>query len=281
MDQVCRRALETNTKNDTTIRLVYITNGTGNGFEMQLPFNPTPSFTSISYTDQKVINSWKRVIDTFKVAFPNHYLTNDFHPVNSSNAVADSVYLYARTKLPNRYGANAWWWTQNNTTLYASQYSILQHSSSNNIFSGVQIARSHTTDSALFGAGGIYGALSLAISNNVCYWEVWNQDIINTKLNALFTNSTTCTTLTDIHNKQNENEQIVIYPNPCSGRISLSIKTTAEFILIDRIGKIVFKKIITEDNSQNIQLPILPSGVYFARLETNGQYHYKKLMIEY
>jgi len=79
---------------------------------MQLPFDPTPSYTSIAYTDQKVIDSWKEVIDAFNSSFPNHYLTNDFHPVNQSNIVADSIYAYAKLNIGSRYGANGWWWTQ-------------------------------------------------------------------------------------------------------------------------------------------------------------------------
>jgi len=86
-----------------------------------LPFDPTPSYTSIAYTDQKVIDSWKEVIDAFNSSFPNHYLTNDFHPVNQSNIVADSIYAYAKLNIGSRYGANGWWWTQNNTSVYPSQ----------------------------------------------------------------------------------------------------------------------------------------------------------------
>ncbi len=50
-------------QNDTTISLVYMTSSTGNGFEMQLPFATTPTLLAVGYTDTKMINSWKTVIN--------------------------------------------------------------------------------------------------------------------------------------------------------------------------------------------------------------------------
>lgn len=114
-------ALGNRYQNDTTIVLVYMTHSTGNGYEMQLPFVTTPSLQVAGYTDTKMIQSWNKVINTFNGSFPNHYLTNDFHPVNGSNVVGDSVYIHATNVMGNRYGASAWWWTQKNTTVYPSQ----------------------------------------------------------------------------------------------------------------------------------------------------------------
>jgi hypothetical protein len=183
-------------KNDTTIQLVYITNASTNGFEMQLPFNPVPSYTSIGYSEQKVIDSWKRVMDTFNTAFPNHYLTNDFHPVNSSNLIADSLYAYGKNAIGNRYGANGWWFTQNNTSVYAPQYAILQNAGIDNRFSGIQMAYSGTASPGSFGTGGLPAALQLTSANNICYCEVWNSDITNGGFDSLFA-SFNCAALTD------------------------------------------------------------------------------------
>ena len=278
------RALGNKYKNDTTIRLVYITNATGNGIEMQLPFNPTPSYTSISYTDQKVINSWKQVIDTFKVAFPNHYLSNDFHPVNGSNAVADSVYNYAKLKIPNRYGANAWWWTQNNTTVYPSQYNILQNSASTNIFTGVQMALNATADSATFGAGGLHTALALAISKGVCYWEVWNQDIVNPNLASLLTNSTSCSTIMGVTETKNINENdYFIYPNPSTGKIVISFNNSIskqfDLKIFNQLGSLVHNQIFSNDPLASIDLSNFQTGIYFVYVSgDNREYHPQKLM---
>jgi hypothetical protein len=267
-------------KNDTTINLVYITNATANGFEMQLPFSPTPSYTSISYTDTKVINSWKQVIDTFSVVFPNHYLSNDFHPVNGSNTVADSIYAYAKLKISNRYGANAWWWTQNNTTYYSSQYNILLNSVINNTFTGIQMAYSGTTDSASFGAGGMPSALQLAISDGICYWEIWNQDIVNPNFTSLLTNST-CSGVTGIIEAKNKlATDFRLYPNP-SHDFSIIELSDQHFDLsiFDFMGRIIYQK---QNCFDKTMLPTqnYKKGVYFVQITTGkSQILNQKLII--
>ncbi len=178
-------------RNDTTVQLVYITNSSQNGFEMQIPFNPSPSYNAIGYSDDRMIASWKQVIDAFRLAFPNHYLTNDFHPVNGSNNVGDSAYAYAKQQLPQRYGANGWWWTQNNTAVYPVQFSILQQSGSSDPFTGIQMANSGINNAASFGTGGMPYALGLAITNHISYWELWNGDITDGSFDSLLSQAAT------------------------------------------------------------------------------------------
>ena len=280
------RALGNKYKNDTTIRLVYITNSTSNGFEMQLPFNPTPSYASLAYTDMKVINSWKQVIDTFKVAFPNHYLTNDFHPVNNSNVPADSIYAYAKAKIGSRYGANAWWWTQNNTTYYSAQNSIMLNSATNNNFTGVQMAYSGVTDSAQFGAGGMPAALQLAISDGICYWEIWNQDIVSTKFTSLLTNSTTCNSITGINETISTDQNgILLFPNPATNKLEIVLnKKTNEWTelkVFDNLGRLVLYQ-NGLNNLQTISLDVskLNEGLYFLNIiADNKEKYYSNFII--
>lgn len=259
-------------KDDTTITLVYITNSSANGYEMQLPYATTPTLAAAGYTDAKMIQSWKTVVDAFSAVFPNHYLSNDFHPVNNSNTVADSVYAYARTKAGSRYGANAWWWTQKNTTVYPSQYNILKHSASNNTFTGVQFAYSGTTDSAQFGAGGMPAALQLAVNDNVCYWELWNQDILNNKYDSLLknvacgkpTNSITTTTAW----------QPSIYPNPATHtlHIATGYAGTTNVQLYNTTGQCI-RSIRTKDDSIALPIADIPAGIYSIHIYTpDGNY---------
>ena len=252
---------------------------------MQLPFNPTPSYTSLAYTDQKVINSWKQVIDTFKVAFPNHYLTNDFHPVNSSNVPADSIYAYAKIKLGSRYGANAWWWTQNNTTYYSAQNSIMLNSAANNNFTGVQMAYSGVNDSAQFGAGGMPAALQLAISDGICYWEIWNQDIVSAKFTSLLTNSTTCSSITGI-NETIENDQngILVFPNPASNKLEVVLNTKInerlEVKMFDDLGNLVLHQNAL-NNLETISFDIskLAEGFYFINIVADSKRNYYRKFV--
>ncbi|MBI3257881.1 MAG: T9SS type A sorting domain-containing protein [Ignavibacteriae bacterium] len=266
---------------NTTIQLVYITNSSGNGFEMQLPFNPTPSYSTIAYTDQKIIDSWKKVIDIFNNSFPNHYLTNDFHPVNSSNIVADSIYAYAKLHIGSRYGANGWWWTQNNTGLYSSQYAILQNSATNNQFTGIQMAYSGTTSGSSFGTGGMPVALKLAISNHICYWEIWNNDITSGTFDTLLSNAV-CSPLGAEEITIIESG-ITITPNPSQDIFTITLKNNSieEIEVINELGQIIFRK----DNIKNNQYPLDfrggINGIYFLKVTDNKkEISYRKIILK-
>jgi hypothetical protein len=253
--------------NDTTIQLVYITNSSGNGFEMQLPFSPTPSYTSIAYTDQKIIDSWEEVIGSFNSSFPNHYLTNDFHPVNSSNIVADSIYAYAILNIGSRYGANGWWWTQNNTTVYPTQYAILQNSTTTNLFTGIQMARSGVTDSASFGAGGMPTALSLAISNQICYWEIWNNDITSGTFDTLLSNAV-CSPILGVEEANDIDNYLTVFPNPSQNIFSITLKNNhiEEVEVINELGQTIFRKDNIGNNQYSFSLGNTIDGIYFLKV---------------
>jgi len=51
------------------------------------------------------------------------------------------------------------------------------------------MAHSGITSPGSFGTGGMPTALSLAISNNICYWEIWNNDITNGSFDTLLSNA--------------------------------------------------------------------------------------------
>lgn len=269
--------------NDTTIQLVYITNSSANGFEMQLPFNPTPSYSTIGYTDQKVIDSWKQVIDTFNLAFPYHYLTNDFHPVNSSNAVADSLYAYANQKIGLRYGANGWWWTQNNTGLYSSQYDILQNSSLNNLFTGIQMAYSGANSPGSFGTGGLPAALNLAISNHICYWEIWNTDITDGSFDSLFSTAV-CQPLLGSEEINKAENKVSIFPNPFQNQFTVLLKENCIYGLeiIDEFGQTVFRKENINQSLFSCNPGIVKRGLFILKItDINKSISYKKILLDY
>lgn len=265
---------------NTTIELVYITNSSANGFEMQLPFNPTPSYVTIAYTDQKVIDSWKQIINFFNSSFPNHYLTNDFHPVNSSTTVADDIYAYAKLNVGNRYGANGWWWTQNNINVYPSQYAILQNSSATNQFTGIQMAYSGSTSSSSFGTGGMPTALSLAVSNNICYWEIWNDDITNGSFDSLLS-TIICSSL-GVEEKKQDND-LTVFPNPSQGLCTIEIKKhkIQHIEVANAIGQVIYKKEGVLNNLYQLDLRSMNSGVYVLKITTDKKVvWFKKIIIK-
>lgn len=268
--------------NDSTIQLVYITNSSANGFEMQLPFNPTPSYASIAYTDQKVIDSWEKVIDTFNSSFPNHYLTNDFHPVNSSNIVADSVYAYAKLNIGNRYGANGWWWTQNNTTVYPSQFEILHNSTTTNLFTGIQMAHSGITSPGSFGAGGMPAALSLAISNHICYWEIWNTDITNGSFDSLLSNAV-CLPVLESQEISLTDDNLCVFPNPSQNTFNVTLKNNSieEIEAMNELGQIIFRKEDINNNKYLLNIESRIDGILFLKVTDNKKtISYRKIILK-
>lgn len=268
-------------QNDTTIQLVYITTSSANGFEMQLPFSPTPSYATLGYNDQLVIDSWKEIMDEFNSAFPNHYLSNDFHPVNSSDAVADSVYAYAMEIYGNRYGANAWWWTQNNTTVYPAQYAILQNSANSNSFTGLQMAASGISNPSSFGAGGMPEALALAIEKNVCYWEVWNNDITDGSFDSLLSTAT-CSSL-GTTNTELEN-YLSIFPNPSNGSFTINYdgKLIEEIVVMNELGQEMYRENDIKKNTVDLNLEKLSAGIYQVITKDDlGRMIYKKIAVSH
>lgn len=264
--------------NDTTITLIHMTNATANGFEFFL--NPTSLFNwaNVGYTDDKMIQSWKRVVNSFKNAFPNHYLDNDFHPIfltpNSSNIPSDSIYLYATQTLGSQYGAFSSWWSQNNTNTYATQYADLVNSA-NNTFATVQLAYNGTTDSASFGVGGLPAAMQLAVSQNICYWEVWNQDILNPDFDSTLSNITCLNT--GITEDNIINNTFNIYPNPATNYITIDNMQGGTIIIQNMLGKCMYSNKTT---AENLTIPIdrWAAGLYIVSIKNNSTITTKKLV---
>lgn len=169
------------------INLVYITNSTANGFEMQLPFAPvdTVNWTAAGYTDQRLEASWRASIDAFAAAFPDHNLSHEVHPVLGSDAVARSVTRYAHQHYGDRIGTlGAWWMVHNALDVYPGMYDLLVQSSLVS-HAQVQVANSFTATPERFGLDGLAGVIDLAIDSGIGYMEIWNSDLLNPELAGL------------------------------------------------------------------------------------------------
>ena len=92
-----------------------------------------------------------------------------------------------------------------------------------------------------------------------------------------------CESLTTV--KENiESSGVVIYPNPSSEYITISIPIThyqvkGKFILYNSIGKAIVNRII-DDFYSKIELKNISKGVYFYCLENNGSISSGKMVIQ-
>ena len=179
--------------NEDTISLVYATNSSRNGFEMQLPFSPTDqmNWQSIGYTDALYADSWKSAIDAFVDAFPNHPVSHEVHPVLGSDDVANEVYQHARDTHGETVGVlAAWWMVHNALDVYPGMFEILKDASLAS-HSQVQVANSYTNTPERFSDEGYQGEIDLAIESGVRYMEVWNSDLLNPELTEIMQDTAT------------------------------------------------------------------------------------------
>lgn len=277
---------------DTSIRLVYMNTSTANGFEMQMPRTSTPTLTALGYTDSLMVSAWKQSIDAFHAAFTDKFLSNDFHPVNGSDAVGDSVFAYARKVIGKyHYGASAWWWTQNNTTVYPAQYSMLQRSAVEHYFTGVQVARNHTNDSAQIGPGGLPAAIELAMTDNICYWEVWSNDLQSPAFDSFFranyckpVDPTLDTILPiGINDDQLIDQRMTLYPNPATEILHISLTEndgSAHLQILHISGKVMLKEPVI-GNNHTVNISRFSAGIYIVLLQTaEHPLHYQRLVVK-
>ncbi len=253
-------------QDEGTIRLVYITTSSGNGYEMQLPFVTSPTLAEAGCSDARMIAAWCSIIDAFAAAFPRHTLTHDVHPVNGSDGVADSVHAHAARVLAGRYGVAAWWWTQKNTGVYPAQYALLQQSARDDVFAGIQMAYSGTKSPDTFGVGGMPAALQRAMDNGVWYWEIWNQDLLNpafvdllTAANGAATGMRSLTAAPASH--------LSVHPNPATTTLWVQPPGNdgAEVTLIDLLGRTVVRDTIPSGGGAPVTISAIPSGLYLLR----------------
>ena len=92
-----------------------------------------------------------------------------------------------------------------------------------------------------------------------------------------------CESLTTV--KENiESSEVVLYPNPASEYITISMPIThdqvkGEFILINSIGKVILNQAI-DGFYLKIELKNIPKGMYFYRLINNGSIFSGKVVIQ-
>lgn len=173
--------------NEDTVSLVYATNSSLNGFEMQLPRSPVDmvNWQAAGYTDALYAESWNNAIDAFVAAFPNHPVSHEVHPVLGSDQVAIDVYQHARDTHGDAVGVlAAWWMVHNALDVYPGMFELLQ-SSAYDSHAQVQVANSYTNTPERFSDEGYQGEIDLAIESGVRYMEVWNNDLLNTTLTDL------------------------------------------------------------------------------------------------
>lgn len=174
---------------DERVVLVHITGATGNGLEMQLPFLPVDQtkWRELGYTTEKLVDSWKRIIDTYADAFPQKPLDIDVHPVLGSDSVAKLVAAYGSAKLGKRFGIFSGWLNGKPAEMdkyHAPMYAIAMQYGPKG-FCAFQMIGNQTRQPERFDAGGLKASFEQGLKWNARYFEVWEIDAVNPELHPL------------------------------------------------------------------------------------------------
>jgi hypothetical protein len=177
------KALGAHYQNNPAIALIHMTNSTGNGFEMWLPFATADvaNWQKIGYTPDLEIASWETVIDAFRAAFPATLLDVEVHPILNSNQVAQSVVDYGYSTMGSRFGVFASWWSRHNgTDVYPGMYALIQRGVAAS-YANVQMVQSQKLTPSF----DLSDAIAFARSTGIRYMEVWNADLTDTDFATL------------------------------------------------------------------------------------------------
>jgi hypothetical protein len=187
----CIRELGRKFGDDDSVALVHITGATANGLEMQLPFLPKDrqQWDKLGYTPEKVIGAWKHIIDVFADAFPGKPLDIDVHPVLGTDKVAEEVAAYGSSKLGKRFGIFGGWLSgldAQRDRYHAGMHAIAREYGPRG-FAAFQMIASATRTPGQFAEGGLKAAVEQGLSWNARYFEIWETDAMNPKLQPLLT----------------------------------------------------------------------------------------------
>lgn len=83
---------------------------------------------------------------------------------------------------------------------------------------------------------------------------------------------------TGINDDLNLEDNLVVYPNPTTGKIKISGIESGEVIILDVFGRVVKNEVI-EDDKNELDLSVLPSGIYYLQI-TQPSGSYKKKIIK-
>jgi hypothetical protein len=179
-------ALGTRFSANDTIVLVHMTNSTSNGLEMQLPSSAADQkhWQEVGYTAEKVIGSWKRVIDVYAQAFPRTPLDVDLHPVLGSDRVAAEVAAHGSHKLGQSFGVFGGWLSGKSgqqDRKHAGMHTLVTKYAALG-FAGFQLIGNETKQPERFSPGGIKKAIEQGMGWGAAYFEIWQTDAMNPAL---------------------------------------------------------------------------------------------------
>jgi hypothetical protein len=167
--------------NDDTVMLVHMSGSTKNGMELQLPFAPAERarWARAGYSEARVIEAWKPIIDAYAEAFPNKPLDFEIHQVLGSARVPRECVAYASKKLGPRLGVFGGWLSgKPEKADLVGMHSIMRDYGPKG-FASFQMIGKQTDQGERFAPGGLNAAVKQGMGWNAQYFEIWLADAKN------------------------------------------------------------------------------------------------------
>jgi hypothetical protein len=163
--------------NDTSLKLVYITQMTSNGMEGHLQGVNMEILKNAGYTDDKWVEAGKQTAKNFAHAFPNKALAFEVHDVNDNADVPSRIIndLWNDSELDQRVGA-AMWWLSGRTTYQAELLEVLEEYPGD-IYGQVIAYSGDPNRQNEFGDGGFASVFPQAKELGIRYIEVWEKEL--------------------------------------------------------------------------------------------------------
>jgi hypothetical protein len=79
-----------------------------------------------------------------------------------------------------------------------------------------------------------------------------------------------CQTILSVNDKFEENLNLIIYPNPTNGTLTIDTKISFEKIKVS-IYTIMGQKIFSSQNQIAVDFSELPTGIYFVSINIDGK----------
>jgi len=116
--------------------------------------------------------------------------------------------------------------------------------------------------SGVFGLGVTAHEHDIYLADGICGYQIYSHDVIFTGINRMTGN----------------NENIIAFPNPSTGIVTLDTENATEVSVFDAGGKLMFNKAL---NSQATSIDIsgLPNGIYFLKIKTETGIRLQKVAL--
>ncbi len=218
------------------------------------------TFLALSVPGIVKANSWTVWADTVYATVDSNYLVEDTILVTGSSTYALTWHVIASDFPPDWLTLTAFGACDNNQ--------CYNNTSLTNVWNGTTGSSFTSNPYSSAGPGDFHLLLNLkGVSTGTHYMTINLQDpSLSAKTATFIINKPVVTGVTPV---MPHTDEVILYPNPATNELNVVYDASADvknIAVYNIIGKALTVYKVTANNSANLNLENLPSGIYFARL---------------